>query len=170
MHHVRARIACYCQVVFFRIAHPDLSPPPPASNHKMTPTVRVRFDLRLKSGELPPGEERGAIEITTQWFHKPSAAPVSEKKKVDFRVAKWLGPRDSDTSDTDVSTTSHRGRTFLVGRFGCGLRISYHFFVFFKYLRVALWVILRGALSRVPNRDGWSAEWWAIQGRAEVGV
>ncbi|CAN0456303.1 unnamed protein product, partial [Hapterophycus canaliculatus] len=48
----------------------------------MTPTVRGRFDLRLKSGELPPGEERGAIEITTQWFFSPSVAPASEKKKV----------------------------------------------------------------------------------------
>lgn len=39
-----------------------------------------RFDLRLKSGELPPGEERGVIEITTQWFYNPMAASATYKK------------------------------------------------------------------------------------------
>lgn len=55
-----------------------------------------RFDLKLKSGELPPGEERGAIEITTQWFYNPNIAAKDKKKKTDF-VPRWLQDADSDT-------------------------------------------------------------------------
>lgn len=41
----------------------------------------ARYDLRLKSGDLPPaGEYRGAIEITTQWFFNPAAAGLGEAK------------------------------------------------------------------------------------------
>ena len=55
-----------------------------------------RFDLKLKSGELPPGEERGAIEITTQWFYNPNIAAKDKTKKMDF-VPRWLQDADSDT-------------------------------------------------------------------------
>lgn len=63
--------------------------------------MTARYDLRLKSGDLPPGEERGAIDITTQWFFNPVVAGLGEArakaKKTEFGLTNWIGEGDSDT-------------------------------------------------------------------------
>ncbi len=66
----------------------------------MSHDVTARYDLRRKSGDLPPGEERGAIDITTQWFFNPAVAGLEvakAKKKGDFGLTNWIGEVDSDT-------------------------------------------------------------------------
>ncbi|CAN0146174.1 unnamed protein product, partial [Laminaria digitata] len=61
------------------------------------------YDLKLKSGNLPPGEERGAIQITTQWYFNPAIAAAGKTKKKGKIIPDWLPipTEDSDTEDDD---------------------------------------------------------------------
>ncbi|CAB1121421.1 unnamed protein product [Ectocarpus sp. CCAP 1310/34] len=63
--------------------------------------IRQWYDLKLRTGELPAGEERGSIEMTTQWFFNPKFAGKDEatKKKVEFSVVNWLQDAESDTEE-----------------------------------------------------------------------
>ncbi|CBN78812.1 conserved unknown protein [Ectocarpus siliculosus] len=65
--------------------------------------MRQWYDLKLRTGELPAGEERGAIEITTQWFFNPKFAAKDEatKKKAEFSVVNWLHDAESDTEEDE---------------------------------------------------------------------
>lgn len=93
-----------------------------------------RFDLKLKSGELPPGEERGAIEITTQWFYNPNITAKGKKKKVDL-VPRWLQHEESDTEVFDVCV--FMGTYYIRSTPEFKYHSSLRFDVFVKPARVA---------------------------------
>jgi len=52
---------------------------------------------------LPPGVDRGSIDVTTQWFFNPAVAGLEEAKakakarKADFGLSNWGQEDDSDT-------------------------------------------------------------------------
>ncbi len=85
----------------------------------MTHGIPSRYDLKRKSGDLPPGEDRGAIDITTQWFFNPAVAGIEEAKakakakKAEFGLANWLQEEQDDTETESVClyTCTAVGRT-----------------------------------------------------------
>ncbi|CAN0111503.1 unnamed protein product [Ascophyllum nodosum] len=58
--------------------------------------TRQWFDLKRKTGDLAPGEERGGIEITTQWFFNPKITPDVKQKR-----QSWSLTGDGIESDTE---------------------------------------------------------------------
>ena len=70
-----------------------------ATRHRL-PAARYRFDLKQKTGNLDPGEDRGAIEITAQWFFNPNPKIAPDLKQK--RKQGWPLTGHGIDSDTEV--------------------------------------------------------------------